>query len=245
MAWYLRLNDPGIDRAGTRVPGDAAKVIAMSGYNRLLRSMGVSLLAAGALTVSVGVAPARAEMTLVDCTDDLAFDGTARVHDGTDAKNTAASMCQFITPPANNFVANEDNVNDAEFFGFNDWFGIEGMVQMEPESGLSGLWALPDDADFDTYDYMITFKDGNDTNLISFFLNGLFDNGGWDSPFTNPPFTSLGSNQTKDVSHYSLFRRLSDDFPGGGGGDIPLPATVWLFGAGLVGLGAIRRRRRH
>lgn len=57
---------------------------------------------------------------------------------------------------------------------------------------------------------------------------------------------NAGIGQPAALSHLSAFGRISDDFPGGGGGgDIPLPATVWLFGAGLVGLGAIWRRRRR
>jgi hypothetical protein len=59
--------------------------------------------------------------------------------------------------------------------------------------------------------------------------------GAFDIVFTNQG----GSNP--DLSHLSVYYR---DSGGGGGGQIPEPATLGLLGLGLAALGAIRRRSR-
>jgi hypothetical protein len=129
------------------------------------------------------------------------------------------------------------NVNAAQFFAHNDW--ESGGVLQADANAASGTWAIPAGfLNFALYDYMITFKDGDGTNLISFLLNEEFSSGGWNTPFTEPPFNFGGSSTAHNVSHFSIFRRLSgDDIT------IPEPAALLLMGIGLAAAASRTRRR--
>ena len=90
------------------------------------------------------------------------------------------------------------------------------------------------------FDYLMVFKDGEGTHLTAFLFNEEFSSGGWDTPFTDPPFDLPGNSTVHDVSHYSIVFREAPD----GTNQIPEPATLLLFGFGLAGLAVARRRRR-
>lgn len=192
-----------------------------------------------------GVFPSIASAGLMLCPAGFTSDGTPKVYGGTDTSRSAANACQYQTPPDNSVVANVANVNAAGFFETTTWELAPGGANQQDASALAGLWSIPA-ADFAQYDYMLTFKSGNGTNLISFLLSGGYVAGGWTSPFTNPPFDTLKPGQTREVSHFTLFRRAGgDDDPPRDIESVPEPASLLLFGAGLGAASLVARRRQR
>jgi hypothetical protein len=161
---------------------------------------------------------------------------------------TAASDCQYLTPADPSNVASIGNINAAGFFGTSTWTLNTGNGQVDPSNDQFGTWAISD-ADFVTYDYMIVFKDGSDTNLIGFLFNEQFENGSWSSPFTNPPFDT-NNGRTKDVSHYTIAQRAGVEVPCNpdiedcGPREVPEPNGIALMSLGMIAAAAVFRRRR-
>ena len=197
-------------------------------------------LVGAALLLSTLGFSSGAQAALISCPASFTTDGTAKVHDGTLSKNTAASACQYDNATTNSTVANLSSINTSAFFGFSDWLD-NGQTQIDPANDLSGLWSILN-VDFALLDYLMVFKDGEGTYLTAFLFNEEFSSGGWDSPFTDPPFTLPGESTVHDVSHYSIFARDNSKDPGTE--PIPEPATLLLFGFGLAGLAVARRRRK-
>jgi len=199
-------------------------------------------LGSAILLGSIGL-PSGAQATLINCPASFTADLTARVHDGTLAKNTAASGCQYDDATTNSTVANLSSINASAFFGFSDWLG-NGQNQINANA-LSGSWSILD-ADFALLDYLIVFKNGNGTYLTAFLLNEEFSSGGWNTPFTDPPFDLPGNSKAHGVSHYSIFARENprDPGPDPNPAPVPEPSTLLLFGSGLAGLAVARRRRK-
>jgi hypothetical protein len=193
------------------------------------RSFAGALVAAGLVSLA---APGYAG--LLSCPGSFTAGATGKVENAAGTA-TAASGCQYLTPPDQNNVAKLSNVNAAGFFGHSDWQD-NGQSQLGGVGsvGKSGTWSIAN-VNFAAFDYIIVFKDGSNTNLVAFAFNELFGSGVWSSPFENPPF-DLNGAQTKDVSHLSIFKR-------GGGQQVSEPGILALFGLGLLALGFVRRRQ--
>ncbi|MGD8978271.1 MAG: PEP-CTERM sorting domain-containing protein [Gammaproteobacteria bacterium] len=157
----------------------------------------------------------------------------------------------------NNDFPAPDIVNDEAFFGFDDWVylnkydvdedkydnGGDWGWLVEPGPVVDELcaesnnWAQPDGCwsfDMDVWDefehVMIVVNTGNNDGV--FFSGYLLEDG-----VTNG-FFDTGD---KGLSHLTLYARGEGN---GNGNDVPEPTSLALVGAGLLGAGVFRRRRK-
>ncbi len=142
-------------------------------------------------------------------------------------------------------------INSLAMFGFDDWVDLANYEWNEGETGELfgpvdiGLAVTPTSgqANSGTYafnanvwniysDIIIVLKDGGlpGGNAPSvYWMAYLLDNGNYSGTWTYP--------EGKDTSHLSVYGRV-------GGDQIPEPATMLLFGTGLIGLAGISIRRK-
>jgi len=73
-------------------------------------------------------------------------------------------------------------------------------------------------------------------------VNITGDDGIGGSPMDNGPFT--GFNANFDMLSVTMTGGLDCPVIGGCLGEVPVPAAVWLFGSGFIGLMGVARRRR-
>jgi hypothetical protein len=224
----------------------------VDGFRRIKMMMQKSGCGMGAGKLASGVVLAAtllgfgnlAHAALVSCPAAYTTTGTAKVENSTGAFN-AASNCQYLTPADNSNVASIANINIAGFFGTTNWL-TNSQNQIVAEA-TTGSWSISN-VNFATYDYIIVFKDGNDTNLTAFLFNESYSNGVWSTPFTNA-LPGI-SQQAKEVSHYTIARRLAAQpcipVPGIPCGEqqIPEPGTLTLLGIGALSAAFLSRRRR-
>jgi PEP-CTERM motif len=176
---------------------------------------------------------------LVSCPGSFTADGTAKVNNGSAAQLTAANSCQYITPASSSNVASIANINTAGFFGFSDWMSND-QTQINTPDQSSGMWSISN-VDFASNDYLIVFKDGANTNLTAFLFNEDYASGAWSTPFTDPPFNLPGMSTSHEVSHYTIAKRAAGTPPT----NVPEPASLAIFGVGLLGFGYAARRRNQ
>lgn len=82
-------------------------------------------------------------------------------------------------------------------------------------------------------------------DLLSDGANGIndFQTLSFDSSWDNlSSVTFLASNTPENISTYIMFDNIVLD---GGVSTVPVPAAVWLFGSGLIGLIGVARRKTH
>ncbi|MEO8187690.1 MAG: PEP-CTERM sorting domain-containing protein [Burkholderiaceae bacterium] len=154
-----------------------------------------------------------------------------------------SAACQYTLDAADDDVSTVPfTVNQEAFFSFTDWqFDSRIFDAPTGAGGQSGSWDITSIFDSSWTDVMLIFKGGAD---VQFDMNGLVGylledgvlSGTWESPFRNPPFTDLGSMQTQNTLHISVYFR--DDR------EVAEPTPLALLAFGLIGLGLARRRQR-
>jgi hypothetical protein len=169
-------------------------------------------------------------------------------------KVSGSSACAILSPLNGN--VNDNNlatINSGGFFGISDWKldGKYDNLDTTPTDD-SNLFNFTGGVQTGTYSYvggtpqpsdvMFIFKDGDGTNLVGYLLAHPYGDGTYSSPFTNPPFPLEGNSRIHDISHITVYYRDGDGSGDEGGGKVPEPATLALFGLGLLGMSKLRRK---
>ena len=144
------------------------------------------------------------------------------------------------------------------FFDITNWLfggkiganaGYEGTgTKIDDEDGaiggLSGTYDITASGADTWQNIMLVFKDGDGTTLVGYLLDSL--SGTWQSPFVLALFPEASGNNTKDVSHISVY--YTECPPGRvcgvPVGEVPLPAGILLLISALGGLGFLARFRK-
>ncbi|MDJ0676653.1 MAG: PEP-CTERM sorting domain-containing protein [Calothrix sp. MO_167.B42] len=138
-------------------------------------------------------------------------------------------------------------VNEEQFFGKTDWeFGGkigEDAGYAGTGEGQEGTWDISSVIEDDWEDVMLVFKSGKGTTLVGYEVEDGVTSGDWDSVFEDDAFDELKEDQTKDVSHISVYYTKGTSTPPKQ--EVPEPANI--FGLGVVGGAMVlsRRRRQH
>ena len=140
-------------------------------------------------------------------------------------------------------------------FGFNDW-QFAGKA-FEAESGLdiglsvaggpiSGIWSIDDVwTSQGISDLMLVFKGGVPKDPGN-FVGYLIDTGATSGSYITPFRTPTGRGGAADISHMSAYVRIGDSSDTTGDvTEVPEPASLLLFGAGLAMLARASRRKTN
>jgi hypothetical protein len=191
-----------------------------------------ALILAAVLTFPViSVLPERAEAAAILCSN-LNVDVTGQV------SNTAG--CNYSSVFSNDPASAPIEVNIDAFFGFSDWSLAQQGININQKTGT---WDVTGFTDFDEYQWLIIFKDGNVAQgvvapLIGYLAAPGFFSGTWNTPFVANFWATGQPGDDKDVSHISYYYRTPTHTT-----PVPEPTTLALLGAGLAAAAAARRRR--
>ena len=82
-----------------------------------------------------------------------------------------------------------------------------------------------------TWDFFTSNTDSWDLSLVTVPRYDMYSNWSWSRAYVDADFLNGGS-QVADLSNVRAFSV------------VPVPAAVWLFGSGLLGLVGVARRKR-
>ena len=109
--------------------------------------------------------------------------------------------------------------------------GVDIGLVVNPDTGAtSGSWSF-DSSKFAPTEFLIVLKAANSPGFAAWIFDGpeaASDAGTWLVAWTNQ------NGVQQDLSHLSIYAPTP----------IPVPAAVWLFGSGLLGLIGVARRKR-
>ncbi len=120
------------------------------------------------------------------------------------------------------FVAKEDTPGGLS--------GADIGLSVLPDTGVdNGTWSF-DSSKFAPTEFLIVLKAANSPGFAAWIFDGAAassDAGAWLVAWTN------NNGKPRDLSHLSIYAPTA----------VPVPAAVWLFGSGLLGLAGIARRK--
>ena len=133
--------------------------------------------------------------------------------------------------------------NDIEQFGFN-YSGPGTLSNSNFDfTGMSSTWSYGGSANMDgfgAYSDSVSFSAGTGDNPLVFTISGI--TGDTVNDYVNPGTggqPNAGGNFAAKISS-----EKAGAFLGQGTQYVPIPAAVWLFGSGLLGLVGIARRKK-
>lgn len=129
------------------------------------------------------------------------------------------------------FLAKDDNPGNA-LNGTGSFMGID--FSLSATAGTTGNWSLTGTGNVPTTLDLIGVLKGSNQYALYLFDDVAFDGndgGTWEMTFGN------GKKQLAELSHLSLYVRQGNNV-------VPEPASVFLLGAGLIGLLAVSRRKK-
>ena len=154
--------------------------------------------------------------------------GTSSTTDREFTVTTDPGTAVCLASDAGNLNGNNDAVNQLGYITLDktddttSGAAPQTLTVTPPTSGLSGIFSFTPTAGYTNY--VIAFKSGQgqlDSDWAAFTLPNGVTSGSWE----------ISGNQ--QLSHALLYAQV-----------VPVPAAVWLFGSGLLGLVGVARRRR-
>jgi len=188
---------------------------------------------------------------------DVLFSGTSP--SGSDPSLTATFTDDGLPPGTVKLTMDASNLTSSEFVS-NWYFNIDDNIdinslEIDPDPALAGITFIvgtnANKADGDGYyDILFSFPDANSSQRFSggtstWTFSGISDLTIDDFKYFSSPGGD-GSNGTYLSAVHVQGIPLEDGTTTSGWlGAVPIPATVWIFGAGLIGLVGIRRKIRN
>ena len=177
----------------------------------------------------------------------MSFNAQAFVTDcaaGTIELNVDGSNACQVSSATQDFLTDPMTVNTEAFFGITDWtfagkaeFETGGTTMIAGDANigfssvagpemLDGLWEISAGAWSAWDNIMLVFKDGADTTLVGYLLDGVTIGGEWLTPFDPIVFTEIGD--LKAVSHITAY-------VSGPSQSVPEAGSMALLSIGLLG----------
>ncbi|QTA80456.1 PEP-CTERM motif-containing protein [Desulfonema limicola] len=104
-------------------------------------------------------------------------------------------------------------------------YNLDGEIDNTLDTGYSGTWA------FENTDNVLNFYAVKASNEYAFYyVNPASSFGTWNT-------SDIGGQKIYEISHFSAYTNSTSS------NQVPEPATMFILGSGLMGIGLIRRKK--